>query len=251
MRLLDANHIPGSCQVLVEYGGRRLLYSGDFDYPAASPPKCDYLVLDATHGDPAYSYETDRSGTMRQMRERILAETQGGRSVVVRSSRGTLQEIIRYLESGERRVPDGVRFIAGRREIDVLHAIYPSETPRMRGIIERGSIEAYEAVLDGGPCVMFAPGLVPDEDTGSWFSVYVDRYRWFGDGTPGLLEMDGGIRCNLSSHASYSNIMRFVRDVNPEFVLTDSSRSSCASMLAERIREDLHIDAAASEQASE
>ncbi len=40
--------------------------------------------------------------------------------------------------------------------------------------------------------------------------------------------------------------MRFMRDVDPQFVLVDSSRSRCVATLAKRIREELGIDAEAS-----
>ena len=81
---------------------------------------------------------------------------------------------------------------------------------------------------------------------GGTFWVHVDRYKWFRNDMPGIFDVENGIRCNLSSHASYSDIMEFVRSVEPEFVLTDSSRSGCADMLAEKIREELHIEAVAS-----
>ena len=49
IRLLDANHIPGSAQVHVETENYSLLYSGDFNFPEMQIRKADYLVLDATH----------------------------------------------------------------------------------------------------------------------------------------------------------------------------------------------------------
>ena len=246
VRLLDANHIPGSCHVLVEYDGMRLLYSGDFNYLGTSPPKCDYLVLDATHGDPTYSYNTNKDKIMCQMHDAILEKITSDQSVVIRSSRGTLQEIIMYLESNVQSIPNDVQFIASKTEIDILQAIYASKFHHMREIIEHGSIKAHHAIWNSKPCIIFTSDLNQDEDTNSWFTVYVDRYRWFKCDTPGIFEIDGGIRCNLSSHASYSDIMRFIRDVSPRFVLTDSSRSRHAEILAETIRNELHIEATAS-----
>jgi len=43
----------------------------------------------------------------------------------VHSSRGTLQEIVVYLETREKCIPDYVQFIADKKEINILKAIYP------------------------------------------------------------------------------------------------------------------------------
>ena len=246
IQLLDACHIPGSCQVLVQHDGKRLMYSGDFGHLNTNPPKCDYLVLDATHGDPTYNYDVDRDGIIKQMHETILEETSKNQSIMIHSSRGTLQEIMSYMESGTPQIDYNVRFIASKKEIDVFNAIYPSRANNTREMIRRGSMDAYEAIRDDKPCIMFVSDLNPNEDTDAWFSIHVDRYRWFRNDMPGIFNVENGIRCNLSSHASYSDIMEFVRNVEPEFVLTDSSRSGCAGMLAERIRKELHIEAVAS-----
>jgi len=242
--LFDSNHIPGSCQVLVEHDGRRLLYSGDFG-PMSRPAKCDYLVLDATHGDPSYDYETDRDNTMQQMSDIILERIKRGESVVVHSSRGTLQEIVVYLETREKRIPDDVQFIADKKEIDILKAIYPLQIRHVRDMLVRNSMDGYEAALAVTPSIFFVSTFATD-NMDSRFVVYVDRYRWFGSGMPGVSRIKNGIRCNLSSHSSYGEIIRFVRDAGPKFVLTDSSRSSCAGILAERICSELGIDAQAS-----
>ena len=245
--LLASNHIPGSCQVLVEHDGKRLLYSGDFNYPDVHTPKCDYLVLDATHGDPRYDYErVDREFITQRMCETIVEKTDDSKSVVVRSSRGTLQEIIGEMETRHRRVRDDVVFVADKGEIDVLAAIYDTGAEGgIRKIVRRDSVEAHEAMSGGATCVMFASSLQYDADADGWFAVYVDRYR-FSKETPGIIDTGNGIRCNLSAYANYPDIIRFIRDVDPQFVLVDSSRSRCAATLAERIREELGIDAEAS-----
>lgn len=243
VRLLRSNHIPGSCQVLVEHDGSRLLYSGDFNYPDVHVPKCDCLVLDATHGDPSYDYEqVDRREIMRKMRETVSEKTGEAESVVVRSSRGTLQYVIWSLEVEHEPLPADVVFVAGQKEIDVLAAIYGQDSDSMRKIVPSGSADARRAVSDGKTCVAFTSSMVYDRDTDGWFGVHVDRYK-FTQETPGVFRINNGIRCNLSAHASYRGILQFVRDVDPQFVLVDSSRSRCATMLAERIRDELGIRA--------
>ena len=61
----DADHVPGSCQVLVEVDNKKILYSGDFVFPSASTPKCDILVLDANHGTPEWNTKTEKNSVLR------------------------------------------------------------------------------------------------------------------------------------------------------------------------------------------
>jgi len=162
----------------------------------------------------------------------------------VHSSRGTLQEIVVYLETREKCIPDYVQFIADKKEINILQAIYPLQLRQVRDMLGRHAMDGYAAALAGTPSIFFVSTFAVD-DTDSRFVVYVDRYRWFGSGMLGVSRIKNGIRCNLSFHSSYGEIIRFVRNARPKFVLTDSSRSSCAGILAERIRSELGIDAPA------
>lgn len=61
VKMLDAGHIPGSNMFLVE-GENKALYTGDFctrekeSTRAASPKKCDILIMEATYGKPRYVF---------------------------------------------------------------------------------------------------------------------------------------------------------------------------------------------------
>lgn len=62
LTLLPAGHILGSSMVLVERGGARILYTGDFRLkPSATAEACtpvaaDVLVMECTFGEPAYRF---------------------------------------------------------------------------------------------------------------------------------------------------------------------------------------------------
>ena len=245
--LFDSNHIPGSCSVLVEHDGKRILYSGDFNYPNIPTPKCDYLVLDATHGDPKYDYTTDRKNILQTMASTVYKKIQNKEQVVIVAERGTLQEIIQYFETiAENKIPYDVCFISNPEEIRILKALYEEEwNNNIRNILERTSIKANTVIRENKPCVYFTSNTYLDVDLKKSFRVIINRYPYNKE-NPGILETGTGIRCNLSTHASYEDILKFVQDVEPSFVLTDASRSKCAEILAERIKNDLHIDAASS-----
>lgn len=65
LTLYPAGHCLGSAQALVESGGERLVYTGDFKLrpnvvaePAVIVP-CDTLVMESTFGDPLYRFPPD------------------------------------------------------------------------------------------------------------------------------------------------------------------------------------------------
>lgn len=61
-KLLDAGHILGARQLLIQEDGRTTVYTGDFSIKPnifgfkAEIPKCDRLVMEATYGDPSYVF---------------------------------------------------------------------------------------------------------------------------------------------------------------------------------------------------
>ena len=70
--LLNAGHIPGSSQALVETGGRRIVYTSDFNLNAtrlAGSADCDYGQLDALIIESTYAKEDhpDRTESEKQL----------------------------------------------------------------------------------------------------------------------------------------------------------------------------------------
>ena len=106
-----AGHILGSSQVLVNVGGRRVLFSGDlgkYDQPIirdpVAPPACDYLVVESTYGNRLHDIEEPKVAL-----ERIIKDAAQRNSAVLfpAFAVGRAQEIlylIRELEN-EKRIP--------------------------------------------------------------------------------------------------------------------------------------------------
>lgn len=68
--LLDAGHIPGSASILLELGGRRLLFSGDLGHPlspiqtaAAPAPPVDAVWVESTYGGQARKPEVAKEAS--------------------------------------------------------------------------------------------------------------------------------------------------------------------------------------------
>jgi len=238
--LYDADHIPGSAQVLVKVDNKRILYSGDFVFPSADTPKCDILVLDASHGSSKYRTKSDPDSEMnsllfemkgkmeKQIEYQIIQEQ---KPIAVSAPRGTLQEMMKFLDEGNGEISfnHDVPFIAKEKDIKILNGLYP-ESKSDREFLAWESPEAYRKMKNKSPCIIFTPGL-PSGELQHMYWVIEGRYSNFIN-EPALSEHGNKLRINLSSHGSYENILEYVNKNEPEIIITDSSRSSYSSELA-------------------
>ena len=98
-QFLDAGHIPGSCQILLEAEGKRILFTGDFNTSKTrllSPADQDYGDLDAIIIETTYA-DSDHTDRM-ELEKRFIAliseiVESGGVALVPAFSIGRSQEI--------------------------------------------------------------------------------------------------------------------------------------------------------------
>ena len=241
IRLLKANHIPGSAQIHVVTNGQALLYSGDFNYPFAPTREADYLVLDATHGDPSVDGKTDRKSVLSRMFEDVKEKVDSKKSVVINTDTGTLQEIIRHFEIGydgnEPKLSHDIPFVAKKNQIKILKEIYKEEKEEFREILEFGEREFWTKIHGKNkPCVIFLVDRIIDEDLSNHYKIITGRYQFRQDKPPIIYHEDtNSAHYNLASHASIDNVLKYVEDVKAKVVITDGSRSEQAKHLARQI----------------
>ena len=238
VRLLKANHIPGSAQVHVEQAdGKTLLYSGDFGYPDVQIREADYLVIDSTHGDPWYDSKTNRKSVQNRLFEHVEEQLKSTQCVLVLASSGTLQEIVHHFEACcEKRMDTDIEFVLETKQKKVLHSIYKNEKSRFRDIIEYRSRKFWDLLRTGKKCIIFSTQLdVLDDDLSGFYKILVDRYKFANNHT--IVPFDGGCRFNLAAHASIDGIYQYVESVNPSYVVTDNSRSQYGRQLAKLIEQ--------------
>ncbi|MDX1946646.1 MAG: MBL fold metallo-hydrolase RNA specificity domain-containing protein [Pirellulaceae bacterium] len=105
-----AGHVLGSAMLLVEGGGERLLYTGDFKLgPSATaaeaqPPRADILVMESTFGDPRYRLppRDEVVAELLAIVERALAD---GRTPVIQAYvLGKAQEVTKILADRGHRI---------------------------------------------------------------------------------------------------------------------------------------------------
>ena len=238
VRLLKSNHIPGSSQVHVETSDNVLLYSGDFNYPEMQIRKAEYLVLDATHGDPWHDGKTDRQSVKNRMFEDVKEKIESNKPVIIRSSAGTLQELIKHFEINPSDGPlsHDIPFVTTTKQKSVLLKIYKDVKNDFRDIIEFDSPEFWKLQFHNKRCVIFLTNEITDESLQNYYTILVDKYR-FATNNPAIISFNGGCRYNLASHASIHNILDYVGEVDPKEVITDHSRSGYAPILAKLIKQ--------------
>lgn len=237
VELLKANHIPGSSQIYVESDGRSLLYSGDFGFPDVQITHADYLVIDSTHGDPWYDGKTDRKSVMSRLFEDIKEKMDSEKQIVIQTSSGTLQELVRHFEiTYGQRLQDDVTFVMDKTQENVLKNIYKEEQDEFRDVVHYDSREFWDAMRNNRKCVIFSTKSILDDKLRSCYRIIIDRYRFKKTQGP-IIPFDNGCRYNLAAHASIGEIYSYVEAVNPKYVVTDNSRSSHAPKLAKLIEQ--------------
>ena len=240
IRLLKANHIPGSAQIFVQTDDKSMLYSGDFNYPFATITETDYLVLDATHGDPSVDGKTDRKSVLNRMYEHVKEIVDDKKSVVIYTNQGTLQEIIRHFEivyeGNEGNLSHDIHFVAKKDQIEILNSIYKEERNEFRVILEYGTREFWKLIRSHKPCVVFLVDKNMIEDLQHMYRIFTDRYQYRS--SKGAIihhSSTNSSHYNLASHASIDNVISYVKDTKAKVVVTDGSRSKQAKALARQI----------------
>lgn len=237
VRLLKANHIPGSSQIHVEYDGHTLLYSGDFSYPDVQTRHADYLVIDATHGDPWYDGKTDRRSVKSRMFEHVEEMIESERRIVVHASTGIIQELIQHFEVGQKQpLSEDIVFVMDSKQEQVLHSIYREDSSKFRSVIPYATPEFGSIVRANKKCVIFLTHAILSSELREFYRIAVDAYR-FEKGAPTIIPFDGGCRFNLAAHASIDDIYQYIDSVDPKYVVTDGSRSTYAKQLAKLIEQ--------------
>lgn len=103
VRLVPAGHILGAAQLVVEAGGRRLVFTGDLRLRASrtaaacEPVPCDELVLESTFGDPRFRFP-DEDALDAAVRAAIAEARAAGRvPVLLAYALGKAQEVMAAL----------------------------------------------------------------------------------------------------------------------------------------------------------
>ncbi len=279
LQLLDAGHLPGSAQALVEADGKRLVYTSDFNAVNTRLLKAsdkDYRQIDALVIESTYANEEhpDRSALEKEFVEKATDVVESGGTVLVPAfSIGRSQEIACVLAAHHFEYSvtiDGMAREANRiisnytgflREprlfLDAVHSANAVEGWRDRRLAtgKPGVIISPAGMLKGGPAVFYVQKLGKKSRN----AVFLVSYQI--PGTPGreLLEkgrcvIDGKLRkikalverFDFSSHSGASELQETVRELedNPKVYVVHGAEGNC-ERFAKWIKEETGLEAIA------
>jgi len=251
IELFDANHVPGSRQVLVtmEDHGERILYSGDFSYPDIIVPKADILILESEHGEGVYDFSTDKSSVLRRICEHTISQIEKGHPVEIKAHPGTIQNIMAELEnetSDGMMIPEKVPFLADEASVNLTEAIKGEYNHEIRKIEMSSNGRLNELYGDGTPYVLFSRHSVntsPQSERGT--VIHVDANKGFKTRGPWFTNDDHMYFACLASHSSFTNVLEYVKTAGPRLVIVDGTRANpeTAKSLKHHIQDDLEIQA--------
>lgn len=229
-----ADHILGAAQVLVEDAeGTRILYSSDFRLPQTQVIESDILVMEATYGNP------HRVRPFKKTVESILVSLvmQGLKKgpVYLFGYYGKLQEVMQILHRVGLKVP----FVA------------PEKVFRVSKICEKHGMRLGRYLLSSDEearlMVQKRESYLAFYHMGSRRYVGKDALRICLSGwefeSPYRRIAENEYVVALSDHSDFTELLRYVGESNPKFVVTDNYRGGAAVALAKEIQRRLNIPA--------
>jgi putative mRNA 3-end processing factor len=243
--MVNAGHIPGSAQIIVENAGKRVLYTGDFNLiPTHLVPGADkeYKNLDAIIIESTYALE-DHPDRAESERNFVLACKEvveaGGTVLVPAFGVGRSQEIIcmladhnfghlvfvdgmaldaiRMLEENPNSLKDEQLFRRAMREAEQIK----NWNDRRRAARTASVIISPAGMLKGGASVFYMENIARNQDNG----IFLVSYQV--EGSPGRILLDEG-RFILHGKA---------RKVNARVEKFDFSSHGGKSQLEETLKE--------------
>lgn len=278
-QLLDAGHLPGSAQTLVEADGKRLLYTSDYntiDTRLLKGADRDYGPLDALIIESTYANEDhpERQALEKEFVERITDVVESGGTVLVPAfSVGRSQEVACILAAYHFEYPitvDGMtretnRILTNHTNylrdpqlfMDAIHSCNAVESWRDRRLAmsKAGVIISPAGMLKGGPAAFYIQKIGKKPRN----AVFLVSYQI--PGTPGqeLLEkgrcvIDGKMRkikaqvdrFDFSSHSGATQLKETVQKLegNPKVYVIHGAEGNC-ERFARWIKEETGFEAVA------
>ncbi|HZF21136.1 MAG TPA: MBL fold metallo-hydrolase [Dongiaceae bacterium] len=205
---LDAGHMLGSAQFLIQTPNTSILYTGDLNCidtlttKAAEPQQCDILVIEATYGSPHYCFPT-RETVYAEIVEWALETIRQGRIPCLHVyAAGKAQEVVRLFN-----VYTHLPVVVNPRLDGV------NETYHKSGVhLDWFSSDSRDGktILDKDPCIY----LTTPNDRG-----HIERRFSKAYATGWALSLNGRVTAfPLSSHADFGQLVSFVKACDPKQV---------------------------------
>ncbi len=204
----DAGHIPGSSSILLDSGGKRVLFTGDIKFSptdllgGAKPPKTDVdvVITEATYWHSDHPSRAEVSEEMREYVRRTVAA--GGHVIIPCFAVGRTQEMMMVLDKLDIPVtvdgmggaatrvilgqPDAVRDPHRLKKAFSRARVVRDPKQRHEALREPGAIITTSGMLQGGPAHFYMKQLHKKENCG----VVLNGFQV--PGTPGNILLETG-----------------------------------------------------------
>jgi putative mRNA 3-end processing factor len=208
-----AGHVLGSAQVIIDWHGERIVYTGDFKLEEnltcekAKIHKCDVLLIDTTYGQPRYKFPT-----LKECSEMLLDFVQKNLKmditpVILAYSIGKSQEAMKILGD------EGFEIEAHEKAFAAAQ-IYINHGVNLRNIYE------FNEKPTPGRVLIIPPGTLRYTRPYGWGRIKTCFLSgWTLDREYGA-RGGNGYGIPFSDHASFDDIVRYVEEARPRRVLT-------------------------------
>jgi len=284
-RLLDAGHIPGSAMVDIDVGGKKILYTSDFNTiqtricRGAKVPrkKYDAVVIESTY---AMHEHPERKQLEKDFVKDIKTTVNdGGKVLVPAFAVGRSHEMLSILHAHKFNgymLLDGMARAVNQVMLDIPESVKTPKTyssavskvhmirgwrDRRQAVKKADVIVAPSGMLQGGTVMFYMEKLALDQNN----SVFVVSFQVPGTNGAKLLETglfpikDRETKVNakvkhydFSSHSGRTPLQQFIRGLKgkPDIYVVHGEEESC-DFLAEWVRDELDLNGVAPNQEDE
>lgn len=228
LTLLRAGHILGSSQVLVETReGHRVVYTGDFKLPEAEIVESDLLIIEATYGNPSCTrpFEDEVENQL----VRLIMDSLKEGSVHIFGYHGKLQEVAEILRRSGVTEPI---LMSGR--VYSVAKICERHGMKMGEFLREDSEEAEE--IRGERYIGLHHMSSSKDFAGGGTKIYLSGWEFQA---PVRKVGKDKFQVALSDHSDFEQLMEYVRESDPRYVVTDNFRVGDAKALAREIKRRL------------
>jgi putative mRNA 3-end processing factor len=213
VELVPAGHILGSAQVIIDWHGERIVYTGDFKLEEnqtcskAEIQPCDILLIDTTYGRPRYKFPP-----ISEVKEMLL-------DFVSKNLKDSITPMILAYSTGKSQEAMKMLGDAGY-EMDVHHKAYDMAQIYIKHGVKIKNIHKLEEKPTPGRVVIMPPGAIRFMNTYGWGRFKTcflsgwtldKRYGTFGGKGYGI---------PFTDHAGFDDIIRYVEEAKPRRIFT-------------------------------
>jgi putative mRNA 3-end processing factor len=234
LTLHKVDHILGAAQVLVEDAEEnRILYTGDFRMANTPVIPSDFLVIEATYGNPWRT--RDFEDEARQMLVSTVEKGLKHGPVYVFGYHGKLQEVMQILHEARIKAP----FIMPDKILQITR-VHQKHGMRICRPLFSAQHEVQSTLCGEASYVAFYHM--------NWRrKVGLDKFRvcvsgWEFD-VPCRQTGEKEFVVALSDHSDFKGLLEYVRQSRPKLVIADNYRAGDAYSLSRQIRRQLGIEA--------